>query len=452
MGEQSKPKGVGKIPEELFHGVWAVMHRYAEGLRTVDGRSLTIENPGVHNHDAGADFFNARLTIGGQQWAGDVELHVDESDWYAHGHDEDPAYNAVILHVVAHEMGRRAVDSSGREVPTLVIPRAEELVKTYEGLIAHREEPCCGEAIGKMPPLEQSEWMVRLLVERLQAKSEAARAEVEKCELGWEEAFFRSVAQSLGQRVNADPMLWLMRATPFKDLSRIRDGWLSLEALLLGQAGLIEEARRQNRVDAYVETLEKEYYYQAARFKLKPISGSVWKYMRIRPAAFPALRIAQLSAIIHRNEHFFSEMLEAKSVTEVERILRVDTSEYWLTHYALGDTPSAAQPKKIGHERAKIVLINSIVPYRFAYAEAKGDEGLRDATLDLLEQVAPEENAVVRRYAGCGVRVKSAVESQAIVQLLKMHCRPRLCYRCPVGLRTLTSTMAQRGANGRGDC
>lgn len=436
-----------EIPEELFHGVWAVMHRYVDGLRTVDGRPLTIQNPGVENRDAGADFFNARLTLDGQQWAGDVELHVHESDWYAHGHDKDAAYNAVILHVVVYE-GRRAVDSSGREVPTLVVPRAEELLRTYEELIARREEPCCGTAIGELRPVEQSAWMLRLLVERLQAKSEAARAEVASSELGWEEAFFRSVAQSLGQRVNADPMLWLARSVPFKALGKIRDGWLSLEALLLGQAGLIAEARRQHRVDSYVEVLEKEYYYQAARFGLKPLAGSVWKYLRIRPLAFPALRVAQLSALIYRREHLFSQMLRAESVAAVESILRVELSDYWLTHYALGDPPSAPQAKQIGRERAKVVLINSVVPYRYAYAWAHGDEALQASTLELLEQVAPEQNAVVRRYAERGVRMQSAAESQAVVQLMKRYCRPRLCYRCPVGLQALTCQMARRGEGG----
>lgn len=429
-----------EIPEELFHGVWAVMHRYVDELRTVDGRPLTIHSPGVENRDAGADFFNARITIDGQQWAGDVELHVNESDWYAHGHDKDPAYNAVILHVVVRS-GRRAVDSSGREVPTLLVPRAEELVQIYEEFIARRGEPCCGAAIGELPPLEQSQWMLRLVVERLQAKSETARAEVSASELGWEEAFLRSVAQSFGQRVNADPMLWLMRATPLKALSRIRDGWLSLEALLLGQAGLIEEARRQQRVDSYVEELEKEYFYQAARFGLKPLEGRVWKYLRIRPLAFPALRVAQLAALIYSREHLFSEMLKVESVAEAESVLRVKLSDYWLTHYTLGDAPSVPQSKQIGRERAKIVLINSVVPYRFAYASAQGDEELRAATLELLEQVAPEENSVVRRYAASGVHVHSAMESQAVVQLLNRYCRPRLCYRCPVGLRALTCQM-----------
>lgn len=436
-----------ELPEELFHGVWAVLHRYAEGLRTADGRSLTIRNPGLHNRDAGADFFNARIVVGDQLWAGDVELHINESDWYAHGHDKDPAYNAVILHVVVHRGDRRAVDSAGREVPTLVIPHAGALVRTYRSLIDHREDPCCGEALGELSPLEQSEWMMRLLVERLQAKSAAAEAEVAACELGWEEAFLRSLAQSLGQRVNADPMLWLMRATPFKALSKIRDGWLSLEALLLGQAGLIEAARREGRCDTYVETLGKEYYYQAVRFGLKPISGSVWKYLRIRPAAFPSLRIAQLAAIIYRSEHLFSKMLTVRSVSEVEQILRVPTSDYWLTHYTLGDAPSAERVKKIGRERAKIVLINSVVPYRFAYAASRGDAELRESTLDLLEQVSPEENAVVRRYAQLGLKVDSAQESQAIVQLLKQHCRPRLCYRCPIGLRMLTRQIRKQGGS-----
>lgn len=438
-----------EIPEELFHGVWAVMHRYVKDLRTVDGREVRIQSPGVQNRDAGADFFNARLVIGGQQWAGDVELHINESDWYAHGHDKDAAYNAVILHVVVHA-GRRAVDASGREVPTVVVPRAEELISVYEELIAQRQEPCCGGALGSIPPLDQSQWMLRLVVERLETKSEAARSEVLTSELGWEEAFLRSVAQSLGQRVNADPMLWLARSTPLKALSRIRDGWLSLEALLLGQSGLIAEARRQQRMDSYVEALEKEYYYQAARFKLKPLEGRVWKYLRIRPLAFPALRIAQLSALIYNREHLFSAMLQVGSVAEAEAILRVELSDYWLTHYTLGDAPSAPQSKRIGRERAKVVLINSVVPYRFAYAAAQGDEELQESTLELLEQIAPEDNAVVRRYGELGMRVRSAMESQAIVQLMKQYCRPRLCYRCPVGLRTLTSHMGSCAERGDG--
>ena len=442
MGERSNRKRKLEIPEELFHGVWAVMHRFVDKLHTVEGKELTIQNPGVENHDAGPDFFNARLTLNGQQWAGDVELHINESDWYAHGHDVDPVYDSVILHVVVYA-GRRAVDSKGRAIPTLVVPHADELVQTYGDMMARRKEPCCGSAIGMVSSIEQTEWMLRLLVERLQTKSDDARHEVEKSELGWEEAFLRSVAQSLGQRVNAEPMLWLMRSTPLKTLWKIRDGWFSLEALLFGQSGLLGEARRQRRVDSYVEALEKEYYYQTARFGLTPISGGVWKHLRVRPSAFPALRIAQLAAIIYRSEHLFASMLNVESVEEVNKLLRVEISDYWLTHYTLGDAPSAPKSKKLGYERAKVVLINSVVPYRFAYGVMHGDEAQQESAIDLLEQVDSEENALVNCYRECGVRVRNAVESQAIVEMLKKYCRPRLCYRCPVGVKTLTSQLSR---------
>lgn len=425
------------IPEELFQQLWAIMNRYQGGLTTTEGCPVQVIYPGILNEDTGPDFLNARLVIDGQQWAGDVELHVNESDWYTHKHHTDAQYNSVVLHVIINR-GKPAVDAEGRPIHTLVVPNAEQLAERYEPFIAQNKIPRCAGAIASATPYEREEWLTRMAVARLEEKSQSALGELESCQGDWEEAIYRTISRSLGLRVNADPMLWLARVTPLKYLLKIRNDSFALEAVLLGQAGLIQEAMEQNRDDGYVRKLWAEYQFQAAKYGLKPLKSTVWKYLRLRPRSFPSLRIAQLAALLSTRDRLLAATLHAKDMAELEKLLKVTPSKYWETRYTLGGTIGEASPKPIGRERMKIMVINAIVPFRFAYARAHANSTMQEEALELLEQLPAERNSVVNRFSQCGLTPKNALHSQAIIHIHNNHCRPRLCYRCPMGLRTIT--------------
>lgn len=424
--------GGNRLEEDLFQGVWMALHRYAPVLHTTEGKPLVIQGPGVLNRGQGPDFTDARLTIAGQQWVGNVEMHINESDWFTHGHHQDPRYNSVILHVAVHP-GRPALDSRERRVPTLLLPHAQLLVEAYRVLRASRQEPPCQQGLALLPPETRNRWLSKLVVQRLDAKAEQALAELSTAPMGWEEAFYRSLARSLGLHINADPMLQLARSTPLKALMKVRDHLESLEAILLGQAGLLSYVPPQQE-PPYAAFLRQEYAYRAKEFALAPINANYWQFMRLRPGSYPTLRLAQLAAILHGTDHLFSQILRLDTLADLEKLLRVKASAHWDTHYNLTGPQGSAKPKYVGKERLLVVMINSVVPMRFAYARATANDALRRHTIGLLEQLPPETNAIVRRYQTPDFKAANAMQTQALVELSQHYCRPHLCHCCPVGL------------------
>ncbi len=421
-----------RFEEDLFQGVWMLLHRYVQELHTTDGKSLTIQAPGVLNQGQGPDFTAARLTMAGQQWAGNVELHINESDWFSHGHHRDPRYDSVILHVAVRP-GQQAQDTNGRLIPTLLLPHAQQLVEAYRALQASKQEPACQQGLAQLPADQRNQWLSKLVVQRLDAKAELASAELASCPLGWEEAFYRSLARSLGLQVNADPMLQLARTTPLKALLKVRDRLDSLEAILLGQAGLLSYVPPPDE-HPYALFLRQEYAYRAKEFGLTPINTNHWQFMHLRPGSFPTLRLAQLAAILHHTDHLFSQVLKLDNLSDLEKLLRLQASQYWDTHYNITGPGGPIRPKYVGKERLLVIMINSVIPMRFAYARTTGNSVLRQQTIGLLEQLPPESNAIVHRYEAMAFKATNAMQTQALIELFQKFCRPRLCHCCPVGL------------------
>lgn len=425
-----------KIPEEILQNVWPHVHRFCVSLTASGGQAVEVISPGVANRDAGPDFLNATLRIDGMTWCGDVEIHVRSSDWQRHNHHLDSAYDAVVLHVVAYDDGA-AWTSQGHQPVTLVLPHLDSLLDRYYELAESATVPRCGGLIGDLESIRLEAWLTRVLVERLEEKSHAILADVSSCELGWEESFYRSVARSLGLRVNADAMHHLSQSVPLKVLYKSRDSLATLEAILLGQSGLLPEDDMPE--DVYVAALRREYAYQAKKHHLSPIKSSEWRFMRIRPSAFPTIRISQLAGLLHQSDYLFSRALEAVSMEALRELFSVKASCYWESHHLPFRSSRSASPKCVGAATVLTIILNSVIPYRFAYALEQGDEALQEQTLSFLERISPEDNSVVRAFARAGVEMRSAIETQAVIQLNRKYCTPRLCYRCPAGFRFLTA-------------
>ena len=422
------------MTEAFLQYVWR--HRLLEGpLETVGGLPVVVERPGELNRDAGPDFFDARVMIGDIRWAGNVEVHVKASDWKAHRHSEDKAYNNVILHVV-YRYDTDVVLENGKVVPTVEIAGAipERVMANYEKLM----QPETGDEIGCAPwlPTIPSFLMQisqeRLVVERLERKSGDVQRILEETRGGWEEACYWLVAHYFGGKANAFPFELLAKRTPLQVLAKMRDDAFRVEALLYGQAGLLEG----EFADEYPKAMQREYDYQRQSYRLTPIEGHLWKFFRLRPVSFATLRISQFAQLIVRSHSLFSVLLETREVATLRELFEVQASDYWQTHYTF-DRETKQHGTTLGKSVIDTILINAWVPLLFQYGVQHGEEERKEQALALLQQLPPENNRIVRLWRQLGVTADNAAETQALIQRYNEYCAAKRCLDCPLAFKLI---------------
>lgn len=419
------------MTEAFLHYVW----RYQmldRGLTTTDGQPVVVLRAGEPNYDAGPDFFNARLRIGEVEWAGNVEIHIHSSDWNTHRHQQDAAYNNVILHVV-YEHDIDIVLQNGKIPLTLELKPFlhPSLVANYESLMAPMaaQEIPCGKRVGEVPEFLMTSFMERLAVERIEAKSDVVRRLLNESHGGWEQTCYWLVARYLGGKVNALPFELLAKATDQRLLARWVDNRQRLEALLMGQAGLLEGYFH----DDYPRLLQSDYEALRTGAGLTPIGDYLWKFYCLRPSSFPTIRISQLADLMAQSKNLFATLLEMTDVKDIERIFNRQAAPYWESHYQFDQPAAKASVKRVGKMQADVLVINAWVPLLFVYGAVHGQQKYKDQALQLLTQLASENNAVIRRWQAVGVNPSNAAESQALLQLSNNYCSPRRCLECRIG-------------------
>lgn len=417
------------MKESFLHFLWRWRRFDARHLQTTQGEIITILHPGDWNHDAGPDFFNARLQLGETTWAGNVEIHVRASEWQAHGHNIDPAYDNVVLHVVLEE-DQAVFRTNGDRIPCLELKGRipEAVLAQYELLETERDAIPCRQFWHKTPEIIRLNWLDRMLVERLEQKTEQVAEWLTGTQMHWEEAFFRSVARNFGLKVNMEPFEALARSLPLRVLTRHRNNLFQLEALLFGQAGLLEV----EFVESYPTELRREYRLLRHKYQLTPLDAAQWKFLRLRPANFPSVRIAQLAALIHRTEHLFSQVLDANNLREIEHLFETRLEGYWLDHYQF-DKPSGKRPKNLGRDFIHLFVVNSVAPFLFHWGKTKKQELYAKKALALLEEIPPETNSVLEQWVQLGEKPKNAFQTQALLQLNTKWCSAKRCLQCAVG-------------------
>lgn len=415
--------------EDFLHFLWRWRRFDAQNLATADGQALEILHPGEPNLHAGPDFFNARIRMNETLWAGNVEIHLNASDWLAHRHDTDPAYDNVILHVVLDE-DQRLCRPNGEPLPCLVLRDRipPQLLEKYFRLEHERTWIPCEKSIGAVPQIVRLNWLDRLLVERLEQKTETIAQVVTAAGHHWEEAFYRVLARSFGLKVNVEPFETLARALPLRLLAKHKDHLFQLEALLFGQAGLLAEKFE----DDYPKALAKEYQFLQHKYDLQPLAAGQWKFFRLRPAGFPTIRLAQLAALIHRSAQLFSRLLETTNTQETEQLFTTEISEYWHTHFRF-DKTAVRRTKPLGREFVHLLLINTVAPFLFHYGRTKGLPDLQDRALRLLEELPAEANTVVDSWSKRGQRGANAGQTQALLHLKTRYCDLKRCLECAIG-------------------
>ena len=422
------------MKEAFLHYLWKFLRfegaTSGSGLQTTSNQNLQIIKPGMHNQLAGPDFFNAQIRLDGQHWAGNVEIHVKSSDWYVHNHEQDEAYSNVILHVVWEE-DCSVYDRANQPIPTLELKDrvSKELLSNYKNLLGSRKTKFinCEADFATVPEALFENWVERVYFERLERKVLEVEQQLTQLNGDWEALLFCRLARNFGTVINASAFEELAGLIPFTTLRKINTEAGALEAVLLGISGLLPEEQEDTQVKVWSEV----YNFSKTKFKFNAALNNRIQYFKLRPPNFPTIRLSHLANLYQKNPNLFEDINQLSDRDGFQKLLRVKTSPYWETHYNFGKT----HPKKakwITPAFIDLLLINTIIPIKFAYARERGFN-LQEGLFDLLTQIPLEKNSVISGFQGLRAVKKDALHSQALLQLKKTYCDVNRCLQCQIG-------------------
>ena len=427
--------------EKLIHYCWKHRLFPLGELKTTGGKVVEIIDAGLHNRNSGPDFFNAKVKIDDTLWVGNVEIHEKASDWFAHGHDHDGHYNNVILHVVG-KADTEAMTARGTKPPQLELSVPQNVREHYKELLEIDQYPPCYQVIPSLSQVMLHSWMNALQIERLEQKTEAIQKRADDCGGSWESAYFITLARSYGFGLNGEAFEAWAKTIPLHAVGHHRDNLFQTEAFFMGQAGLLdleavpERYREAASQDDYFIRLRKEYLYLAHKFSLHPMDHGMWRFLRLRPQNFPHIRISQLANLYFQRKAGLSQLIECTTLQQMEEILKTRVTPYWETHYTFG-SESSKNEKHLSPFSLNLLMINTAIPMLFAYGRHKSSDQLCDRAFDFLDQLKAENNYIVKMWKQCGLTIKSAGDSQALIQLKKEYCDKKDCLRCRIGYEYL---------------
>lgn len=414
--------------EEFLHYLWQHQKWKAMKLHTTEGIDLCVISPGRINTDAGPDFFNAKLKVDQQLWAGNIEIHIRSSDWYAHQHHKDNRYNSVILHVVWHhdvEVYREDETS----IPVLELNKyiSKTLLKKYEELFQSPQSwIACQNSLHKVSKFTTNAWLERMYLDRLERKANELLHDAEQSKYHWEALLFMQLAKSFGLNVNGDAFYQMAISIPFHVIQKSQYDVLELEALMFGQAGLLN----QDVNDKYHQDLKQKYLFLKNKFSLvSPVLRP--KFFRLRPDNFPTIRLSQLASLYHQNSNLFSDWMKDWEVKEFYTKYRVKASQYWDLHYNFG-VASKSKAKYLSKNFMELIWINTLIPMRFVYFRYLGQDN-SEKIMTEMQGLKAEHNSIVQNYSKFGLEAKNALQSQALLQLYNTFCRTNRCLSCEIG-------------------
>lgn len=418
------------MTEQLLQYIWKFRLFDAEGLETEDGQPVEILKPGDQNHDSGADFSNARVRIGDMVWAGNIEIELESANWERHGHNNDASHKNTLLLV--------CLENNLKTTPSLPIVELKgrinnQLENTYGDMMASLAFIPCQQFINRVDSFTLQSWWLRILAERLEHKIEPVLTSLVQNKNNWEETFYHFLARNFGFNTNAVPFELLAKSIPLTVLAKHKNSLLQLEALLMGQSGLLKTEKQ----DTFTGILAADYKFLAHKYSLSPINPALWKFSKTRPSNFPTVRIAQFAALVHSSTHLFSKILETEKPKQLQKLFEIKISPYWDSHYRPGvETPNAKT--SLGDDAVYNILINTVAPFLFAYGHSKNNDEYKQRALNLLESLPKEDNAIIRRYEDLELKPQTAADSQAILQLYKHWCAPKKCLQCRIGHKMLS--------------
>lgn len=415
------------MEEATLQYIWQYQLFNSKQLTTIKGEPITILERGRLNTYSGPDFLNAKIKIGDTEWVGNIEIHIDSSDWYKHRHHLNDNYGNVILHVVL-----RYTEKNSPSLHTLVLEDRVSSIfeENYKILKESQSFIPCDKLIHKIGEFDWLFWKEKLILQRISRK--AAKIQGNKLELknDWENILYQFLAYNLGLKSNSDPLLELAKKLPLKIILKYKNNLFQLEALFFGVAGLLKSEIK----DTYYIKLQKEYNFLQKKHSLRTLKTS-WNFGKIRPASFPTIRIAQLVAIVHHTDKLFSKIIKTNSTKEIHKILSCETSKYWHTHYTFGKESKYKQ-KKLGKSKINSIIINTILPIKVLLLQKEQSEKIEDSII-ILKQISSERNKIVDGYQNLGLEIKNSYDSQSVIELYNEYCTKKRCLECRIGYKLL---------------
>ncbi|UMB54822.1 DUF2851 family protein [Lutibacter sp. A64] len=419
--------------EKLLHFIWKLKLFSIKNLEATNGDKIHIISTGIHNLNTGPDFLNAKIEIANQVWAGNVEIHINSSDWYKHRHETDTNYDAVILHVVwEHDV--EIFRKNNVEITTLELKKyiSKDLLNKYNQLFSKNKKWInCENEIASIDSFIFENWIERLYFERLVQKSEFINNTLQVNNNNWEATLFILLAKSFGLKVNGDAFLNFATSFDFSIVRKVSNNKEQLEALFFGQAGLLANENES----VYFQQLKKEYEYLKVKFNLKPISNGQVQFFRLRPNNFPTIRLSQLVFLYNKYQNLFSKIIEIDTIELFYSLFKVSTLPYWETHFTF-EKESKKRSKKLTQSFIDLILINTIIPLKFVYLKSLGKNDF-SSLFAILEQIKPEKNTIVSNFNTLKVKSPNAFKTQALLQLKNEYCSKQLCLQCAIGKTVL---------------
>ena len=420
-------------PEQLLHYIWKYKLYTNHSFTTSEGDEVEILDVGILNNNAGPDFFNSKIKIGSKTWAGNIEIHKSSSDWLKHKHHTDSAYNSIILHVV-EKIDCEIYTHDKRKIPQIAIKIPDKVANNYTELLTSNLTLPCTQKLRSIPKIHINNWLYNLLLERLERKTNDIYILLDKFNNSWDETFYVLLSRNFGFGLNSEIFERLALSLPYFYIQKHSDNIFQVEALLFGQAGLLED---DTILDDYYLELKKEYQFLRKKYTLKNLDGFLFKSLRVRPQGFPQVRIAQLAAVLQQSKRLFSYILSIEDISLLRRFFHINASEYWQTHYTFNKL-SIKRTKFPGNSSINTILINTVVPILFAYGKKNDLEKYCERALEILEELKPETNSIVAEFKKQGINPLNAGDTQALIQLRKEYCNQRKCLYCKIGYQILS--------------
>lgn len=422
--------------EDLLHFIWKYKKLATNRLFTTRNEPIEVIKVGDHNELAGPDFFNAQLRISGQLWAGNLEIHLKSSDWYAHSHELDPAYENVILHVV-WEHNSEVFLKNGQPLATLELKNfiSEKVLHSYKELLVQNQVAFinCERDIHKIDSFKLNNWFERLYIERLEQKSILVKLLLDKKSNGWEEVLFQLLLKSFGSKVNGELFLKLSEKLDFKIVRKLQGNVIALESIFYGMLGMLDSDEVN---DKYYQQLKSEFLYHKKKFQLQEVFGARPQFFGLRPNNFPTVRLSQLASLYAGNHSLFNDLMHTADLNGLYSILTTQANEYWNSHYTFGKV-SGNRKKTITKNFIDILIINAVLPLRFLFAQSRG-ENPQEAVLPIIEKMACEKNSIISNFKSVKVELSNALQGQAALQLYNEYCHKNRCLKCAVGADLLS--------------
>jgi len=419
------------MQEDFLHYIWQYQKVTTSRVKTVQGNKLQVISTGELNTNSGPDFYNSRIVIGDQEWVGTVEIHLKASDWFVHKHQDDSAYNNVILHVV-WENDVAVFDMNENMLETLVLKNIvdEKLLLNYKSLLLKKNWINCENKIHTIDGLTLSFWKEKLLVQRLQRKTSELQKELVRLENDWEALLYQMLAKNFGLKINASEFQMLAQNISFGVFKKELSNQLSLEALLYGQSNLLEKSMQ----GPYYQSLQKEYLYLKQKYQLQDSLVKL-QFFRLRPSSFPTIRLSQFSVLYYNQKSLFSKVMSAKTISVIYELFSGSASEYWDEHYVFGKR-SVKRKKKLSKSFVDLLVLNTIIPLKFMQAKNIGQENFEEL-LQLYKSINPEKNSTLTKFKELELKLTSSVDSQSLIELKTEYCNKHKCLYCEIGNKLL---------------